>query len=60
MGLPERGRLFVGGPADIVLASARNLFELVARPQADRVVLVAGRPVSTLTPDYRELDVLHG
>jgi cytosine deaminase len=58
MGLPERGRLFEGGPADLVLVSARTLYELVARPQSDRVVLVAGQPVSTVLPDYRELDVL--
>ena len=60
MGLPERGRISVGGPADLVLTSARTLFELVARPQADRTVLVAGRPISTLLPDYRELDALCG
>jgi cytosine deaminase len=58
MGLPERGRLFAGGPADLVLLSARTLYELVARPQSDRVVLVAGQPVSTTLPDYRELDAL--
>ena len=58
MGLPERGRLFEGGPADLVLVSARTMYELVARPQSDRVVLVAGRPVSTILPDYRELDAL--
>ncbi len=58
MGLPERGRLFAGGPADIVLVGARTLYELVARPQSDRVVLVAGQPVSTVLPDYRELDAM--
>lgn len=61
MGLADHGRIFVGGPADLVLVSARTLYELVARPQSDRIVLVAGQPVSTLPPDYRELDALnHG
>jgi cytosine deaminase len=58
MGLSEHGRLFVGGPADLVLVGARTLFELVARPQSDRVVLIAGQAVSTILPDYRELDAV--
>ena len=30
--------------------------ELLSRPQADRVVLCAGKPVDRTLPDYRELD----
>jgi cytosine deaminase len=30
--------------------------ELVSRPQADRVVLCAGKQVDRALPDYRELD----
>ncbi len=52
------GTIREGGPADLVLVSARNLREFVTRPQSDRVVLVAGRPVDMAPPDYRELDSL--
>ena len=52
----EAGRLAVGDPADLVLVSARTLAELVTRPQADRIVLVAGRSIDTSPPDLRELD----
>jgi hypothetical protein len=30
--------------------------ELLLRPQTDRVVLRADRPIGTATPDYHELD----
>ena len=56
MGLPAHGRIREGSPADLVLYRARNWSELLARPQADRVVLRAGRPIDTTLPDYRELD----
>jgi cytosine deaminase len=58
MGLPERGRIAPGAPADLVLFKARGYSELLSRPQADRVVLRAGRPIDTTLPDYRELDAL--
>jgi cytosine deaminase len=60
MGLDGVGTIREGGPADLVLVSARNLGEFVARPQTDRIVLVAGRPIDTTPPDYRELDALAG
>ncbi len=56
MRLDGAGTIREGGPADLVLVSARNLGELVTRPQSDRIVLVAGRPIDTTLPDYRELD----
>jgi cytosine deaminase len=58
MGLADRGHLYPGGPADFVLTRARTLPELVSRPHADRVVVVAGRQIDTTLPDYRELDHL--
>jgi cytosine deaminase len=58
MGLPERGRIAPGAPADLVLFKARGYSELLSRPQAERVVLRAGRPIDTTLPDYRELDAL--
>jgi cytosine deaminase len=54
--LPDRGRLAPGGAADFVITRARTLGELVSRPQADRVVVVAGKAIDTTLPDYRELD----
>jgi cytosine deaminase len=56
MGLDRHGRLEAGDPADLVLFRARSFSEFLARPQADRSVLVAGRPIDTTLPDYRELD----
>ncbi|GIX13758.1 MAG: amidohydrolase [Paracoccaceae bacterium] len=47
-----------GGPADLVIFNARSWTELFARPQADRVVLRAGRQIDRRLPDYSELDDL--
>ncbi len=55
MGLPN-GRMAVGAPAGLVLTRARTMNELLSRPQNDRVVLYAGKPVDRTLPDYRELD----
>jgi cytosine deaminase len=49
-----------GAPADLVLFDARDWTELLARPQADRVVLRAGRAIDRTLPDFRELDDLMG
>jgi len=57
MGLADRGRIAVGGPADLVLFRARRFSELLSRPQADRVVVRNGKSIDTTLPDYRELDV---
>jgi cytosine deaminase len=56
MNLDRHGRIEAGDAADLVLFRARNLTELLARPQSDRTVMVAGRAVDTSLPDYRELD----
>jgi len=58
MGRPEFGRLEAGGGADLVLLRARRWTELLSRPQADRIVIRAGRAIDTTLPDYRELDAL--
>jgi len=60
MGLPARGRLKAGAPADLVLLSARFMSEMLSRSQADRIVLRGGRPIDTSLPDYRLLDGLVG
>jgi cytosine deaminase len=56
-GFPTQG-LRPGDPADLVVFRAREWTELLARPQADRVVLRAGRPIDRTLPDYAELDHL--
>ncbi|MBS9479278.1 cytosine deaminase [Ancylobacter radicis] len=56
----EAGRLVPGAPADLILCRARSLNELLARPQADRLVLRAGQRIDAAPPDYAELDDLTG
>lgn len=58
MGLPERGRLYPGAPADLLVLRARNYSEMLARHQSDRVVLRNGLAIDTTPPDYRVLDAL--
>ena len=50
--------LEVGAAADLVICKARSWTELFARPQSDRMVLRAGRPIDRTLPDYAELDDL--
>ena len=45
-------------PADLVICKARGWTELFSRPQADRIVLRAGRQIDRRLPDYSELDDL--
>ena len=54
----DAGTIREGGPADLVLLSARTWNEALARPQSDRIVLHHGRAVDRTLPDYRELDAL--
>jgi cytosine deaminase len=58
MGLPDRGVIRAGAPADLVVMEGRRFSEVLARPQARRMVLRAGRPIDTTPPDYAELDAL--
>lgn len=60
MGLPQLGRIGAGLPADLVLFKARYFSELLSRPQSDRTVLRAGKPIDATPPDYSELDDLVG
>ena len=50
--------LVTGSPADLILFRARDWNELYARPQFDRIVMRAGRPIDRHLPDYAELDPL--
>jgi cytosine deaminase len=59
-GFPDRGRIAVGAPADLVLFRARSMTELLARPQSDRVVLRGGQVSDATLPDFRELDGVLG
>ena len=54
------GELKAGTSADLVLFKGRNWTELMSRPQADRIVIRAGKAIDTTLPDYRELDDLMG
>ena len=47
--------LVPGAAADLVAFDAGSLNELLARPQADRIVLRAGQPIDTQPPRYRSL-----
>ncbi|MBM3601599.1 MAG: cytosine deaminase [Alphaproteobacteria bacterium] len=58
IGSASLGRVKAGAPADLVLFNARGYSELLSRPQSDRVVLRAGRPIDTSLPSYRELDAV--
>ena len=49
-----------GGRADMILTRARDFPELLARPQADRIVVRNGEASNAAPPDYAELDALKG
>ncbi|RTL71362.1 MAG: cytosine deaminase [Hyphomicrobiales bacterium] len=49
------GSLEPGMPARLIAFNARSMDELIARPQSDRVVIDAGKPVTAAVPDYSEL-----
>lgn len=49
-----------GAPADLILTKARDFTELLARPQADRIVLRDGKPVEAAPPDFSDIDNLEG
>jgi cytosine/creatinine deaminase len=58
IGLSGAGTLSNGGPADLVLLTARTWNEALSRPQVGRMVVVGGRAIDRTLPDYRELDAL--
>ena len=57
MGL-DAGRVVEGAAADLVLFEGRTWSEVLSRPEAERVVLRAGRAIDTTLPAYAELDHL--
>jgi cytosine deaminase len=56
----DHGVIGEGRTADLVLFRARTWTELLARPQADRTIIRAGRAIDRTLPDYRELDDIVG
>ena len=60
LGVPGRGRLGPGAPADLILFAARSLTEVMARPQGDRTIIRHGRPIDAAPPAYADLDHLEG
>ena len=58
IGAEGRGRIAVGGPADLVLFDGRDYSELLSRPESGRRVIRAGALIDRALPDYRELDDL--
>jgi cytosine deaminase len=56
IGRPDIGVIAQGGPADLVLFSARRWSEFLSRPQADRIVMRNGKGIDRCLPDYRDLD----
>lgn len=50
------GTVALGAEARLILFRARNLNELMSRPQSDRIVLDRGRRITDRLPDYSELD----
>ena len=52
------GALAVGAAADFVVFEARRYDELLARPQAERVVVRAGVALDGALPPFAELDAL--
>lgn len=57
MGLPGRGLVAPGAPADFLLFPADDWYGLISRPQADRIVVRGGRPIDARAPEFRELQM---
>lgn len=47
-----------GDTADFLMFEARNWYELLSRPQSNRIVLRNGKAIDRSLPDYSELDHL--
>jgi cytosine deaminase len=58
MRLDGVGTLALGGGADFIVFKGRSWTELLSRPESDRIVVRAGRPIDRQLPDYAELDEL--
>jgi cytosine/creatinine deaminase len=60
IGRPDLGRIGVGLPAHLVIFNARSLNVVLARDQADRIVLHHGRRVTDPLPLHHELEAALG
>jgi cytosine deaminase len=60
IGRPDLGRIGAGLPAHLVIFQARSLNVILARDQADRIVLRNGRPVTDPLPMHHELEAALG
>ena len=60
MQLPDAGMIRTGTPANLLVLKARSYSELLARFQADRVVIRHGKAIDTTPPDFRALDPIVG
>jgi cytosine deaminase len=58
IGLPQRGLIAPGLPADLVILEGRSWSEALSRPEVRRTVLRAGASIDTTPPAYAELDPL--
>ncbi|MCA3559240.1 MAG: amidohydrolase family protein, partial [Rhodobacter sp.] len=56
IGRPDLGRIAVGLPANLVIFQARSLNVVLARDQADRIVLNRGRRVADGLPLHHYLE----
>ena len=56
IGRPDLGRIGVGLPAHLVIFQARSLNVVLARDQADRIVLHRGRRVTDPLPQHHALE----
>ena len=55
MGVSPLGAIVKGGPANFIILNARNLGEVVSRPQENRVVVVNGLQVQETLPEFSDL-----
>jgi len=60
IGRPDLGRIAPGCPAHLVIFSARSVNALMCRDQADRIVLSAGRRVTSPLPAHHDLEAALG
>ena len=60
IGRPDLGRIGEGLPAHLVIFQARSLNVVLARDQADRIVLHHGRQVTDPLPQHHELEAALG
>lgn len=60
IGRPDLGRIGVGLPAHLIIFQSRSLNTVLARDQANRIVLNHGRQVTDPLPQHHELEAALG